>query len=233
MEKLIEQMQMDMTLQLFSPRTIKTYMWHVKNFTEYFDDSVDSLKEDDIRKYLYHIKLDKNYSAGSLTQAFSAIKFLYRETLKMPLSLTTLRGPRRIKTLPVVLSREEVKRIIEATEIRKNRLILMTIYSAGLRVGEATHLKVTDIDSKRMQIRVVQGKGKKDRYTLLSEPLLERLRDYWRYYRPKVWLFPGQDKNNPIHRSTVGRFFRIAKKKPGYINPQQPILSAIVLRPTF
>ena len=233
MEKLIEQMQMDLTIQLFSPRTIKTYMWHIKNFADYFDGRVEKLKEDDIRQYLYHIKVDRQFSAGSLSQAFSAIKFLYRETLKMPLSLTKLRGPRRTKTLPVVFSREEVKKLLEATETRRNRLILMTMYSAGLRIGEATHLKVTDIDSKRMQIRVTQGKGKKDRYTLLSGSLLNRLRDYWRYYRPTDWLFPGNDKKNPIHVSTVQRYFKRAKKKPGSISQPHPIPSAIVLRPIF
>lgn len=233
MEKLIEQMQMDLTIQLFSPRTIKTYMWHIKNFADYFDGRVEKLEEDDIRKYLYHIKVDRKFSAGSLAQAFSAIKFLYRETLKMPLSLAKLRGPRRMKTLPVVFSREEVKKLLEATETRRNRLILMTMYSAGLRLGEATHLKVTDIDSKRMQIRVTQGKGKKDRYTLLSESLLNRLRDYWRYYRPTDWLFTGNDKKHPIHVSTVQRSFKIAKKKPESINQPHPIHSVIVLRPIF
>ena len=96
----------------------------------------------------------------------------------MPLSMTMLRGPRRVKTLPVVLSRGEIKKILEATENRKNRLILMTLYSAVLRVSGATHLKVTDIDSSRIQIRVVQDRGNKDRYTLLSKPHLERLREY-------------------------------------------------------
>jgi integrase/recombinase XerD len=233
MEKLIEQMQMDMTLQLFSGATIKSYMRHIKNFTDYFGQSIEKLTEDDLRKYLYHIKVDKNYSSSSLTQAFSAIKFLYRETLKMPLSLTKLRGPKRVRSLPIVLSREEVKKILDSAENPKHRLILMTTYSAGLRVSETAHLTINDIDSSRMQIRVVQGKGKKDRYTLLSAPLLDKLRDYWRVYRPAIWLFPGKLPCQPIAVSTIQRIFKRAKKKPGSLSQPHPIPSVIALRPIF
>ena len=233
MEKLIEQMQMDMTLQLFSNATIKSYMRHVKHFTDYFGQSIEELKEDDLRKYLYHIKVDKNYSSSSLSQAFSAIKFLYRETLKMPLSLTKLRGPKQVRRLPIVLSSYEVKKILDSAENPKHRLILMTTYSAGLRVSETAHLTINDIDSSRMQIRVTQGKGKKDRYTLLSAPLLDKLRDYWRVYRPAIWLFPGKLPCQPVAVSTIQRIFQRAKKKPGSINLPRPIPSAIVLLPTF
>ena len=208
MEKLIAKMQQDMVIQNYSPRTIEAYMWHVDAFTKFFPQELDTIGEDEIRKYLYHAKAEKNFSASSMSQAFSAIKFLFRETLNMPVELKTVRGPRQPKRLPEVLSQEEIKKIFDAVENTKHQLILMTTYSAGLRLNEATHLKVSDIDSNRMLIRVEQGKGKKDRYTLLSEPLLPRLRDHWRHYRPRVWLFPGRDINKPIRETSVQKVFQ-------------------------
>jgi site-specific recombinase XerD len=213
MEKRIEDMRKDMALQHLSPRTVTTYLYHIRKFTEYFKGNVEGLKEDDLRDYLYHIKMEQGYSASSLSQAFSAIKFLYRETLKMPLTLGKLRGPRKTMKLPVVLSREEVKTIFEATENDKHRMILMVIYSGGLRVSEAAHLRVQDIDSSRMQIRVEQGKGKKDRYTLLSAQLLGKLREYWLTCRPKHWLFPAsRDTKTPIHVTAIQKTFYRSKK---------------------
>ncbi|MFQ6115117.1 MAG: tyrosine-type recombinase/integrase [bacterium] len=219
MEKLIEKMQQDMAIQNYSPRTIEAYLWHVKQFTQFYSQSLDNIGEEEIRKYLYHIKTVRNFSSSNLSQAFSAIKFLFRETLNMPVELKTLKGPRHPKKLPVVLSQDEVKQIFDAVGNLKHQLILMTTYSAGLRLSEATHLKVSDVDSKRMLIRVEQGKGKKDRYTLLSEPLLYRLRDYWRHYRPRFWLFPGNDPNKPISDTSVQRVFQRARQKAGIHKP--------------
>jgi integrase/recombinase XerD len=214
MEKRIEDMRKDMALQHLSPRTVTTYLYHIRKFTEYFKGNVEGLKEDDLRDYLYHVKVEKGYSASNLSQAFSAIKFLYRETLKMPLTLGKLRGPRKTMKLPVVLSREEVKTIFDATENVKHRMILMVIYSGGLRVSEAAHLRVQDIDSSRMQIRVEQGKGKKDRYTLLSAQLLGKLREYWLSCRPKHWLFPSnRNTKMPIHVTAIQKTFYRSKKK--------------------
>jgi integrase len=132
----------------------------------------------------------------------------------MPLTLGKLRGPRKALKLPVVMSREEVKALFEATEKDKYRLILMVIYSGGLRVSEASHLRVHDIDSSRMQIRVEQGKGKKDRYTLLSAQVLGQLREYWLTYRPKHWLFPSsRNTKTPIHVTAIQKAFYQSKKK--------------------
>jgi site-specific recombinase XerD len=121
--------------------------------------------------------------------------------------------PKTEHKLPIVLSTTEVKSIIEAPANLKHKTILMALYSTGCRLSEVTHLKVTDIDSKRMQVRVEQGKGKKDRYTLLSETLLITLRDYWRKYIPKTWLFFGYDKDNPLTVTSIQRAFKDAKKK--------------------
>ena len=219
MEKLIEKMQQDLLIQSYSPRTIEAYQWHVKQFTQFYSQNLDKLGEEEIRKYLYHIKTVKHYGSSNLSQAFSAIKFLYRETLKMPLELKTLKGPRHAHKLPVVLSGEEIKQIFAAVDNLKHQLLLMTIYSAGLRLSEGTHLIVNDVDSKRMLLRVEQGKGRKDRYTLLSELLLQRLRDYWRLYRPRIWLFPGHDPNKPICETSVQKVFQRARKRAGIRKP--------------
>jgi integrase/recombinase XerD len=125
-----------------------------------------------------------------------------------------LARPRGRKRLPEVLSRGEIRRLLDAVSNRKQRLMLMTTYSAGLRVSETAHLKVSDIDSQRMMIRVEQGKGKKDRYTLLSETLLTELRAYWRQYHPTYWLFAGTKPDRPYSARSIQQVFDRAKKKP-------------------
>ena len=220
MSSLIEQMHMDMVLRNFSPKTLKSYAWHIQQFQDFFaGQTVEDLGEEDIRRYLYHLKTEKKRSNSTLAQAFSALKFLYREVVKMPLTLTKLRGPKRIHRLPIVLSRDEVQSVLFAVDNHKHRLMLMTTYSAGLRVSETTHLRVSDIDSKRMMIRVEQGKGKKDRYTLLSKELLVRLREYWSYFRPKGWLFPGGNPQNPVNTATLQKVFQVARKRAGIVKP--------------
>jgi integrase/recombinase XerD len=213
MSNLSERAKMDMALRNFSPKTVKAYQSHLGYFSRYFNCDVEALGEDDIRKYLYHLKEEKKYSNSNLSQAFSAVKFLYKDVLKMPMTLSSLRGPKKIHRLPVVLSYDEVKRIFHVVKNPKHKTILMTTYSAGLRVSETSHLKIADIDSKRMQIRVEQGKGKKDRYTLLSKTLVDVLRDYWKMYRPSLWLFPSSRENKPIDVSTIQRVFKKALKE--------------------
>ena len=233
MEKLIEQMKMDLELQDYSSKTIKSYLWHIQDFSDYFKNSVSNVGEEDIRKYLYHLKQEKGYGRSYLSQAYSAIKFLYRETLQMPLSLSKLRGPRRMIKLPVVFSQEEIQHLFHATDNLKQKMILMVTYSGGLRVAETAQLRVEDIDSKRMEIRVRQGKGRKDRYTVLSEVVLKKLRLYWREYRPVEWLFPNKNGHGPINTSTIQRFFKESKKKPGFTRTLQFTPFATVLPRTF
>ena len=214
MGDLVEQMKMDMVLLSYSPKTIEAYTYHVGLFLKTLHKPAESVIEDDIRRYLYTMKTVKKAGQSNLSQAFSAIKFLYRSTLDMPLKLSDVKSVRRGRKLPVVLSGEEIKRLLHSTDNMKHRTILMTIYSAGLRLSEATHLRVSDIDSGRMQIRVEQGKGKKDRYTILSSVLLEQLRVYWRHYHPGIWLFPNRSEDRPLSEGTVQKVFHRAKKKP-------------------
>lgn len=198
MKSLLEKMQQDLVIQNYSPRTIELYKWHVKVFLTHFAKPAGQITDDDIRDYLFYVKAEKHYSVSNLAQSFSAIKFLFRQTVKMPLSLTSLKGPKRSRPLPLVLSKEEVKQVLGSIKNDKHRMLLELIYSAGLRLHEATHLKVTNIDSQRMTIHVQCGKGNKDRYTILSKVGLKDLRDYWKRYRPRTWLFPGRDVNKPI-----------------------------------
>ena len=220
MSKLVERMLMDMTLQNLSPKTIKAYSWHIKKFCEYFSKSAEELVEDDIRHYLYHLKAVEKCSSSHMAQAFSAIKYLYRNLLKMPVPLSSLRGPKKERRLPVVLSRAEVKRLIDSVSNDKHQLILKTIYSGGLRISEALCLRVSDIDSSRMVIRVDKGKGNKDRYTLLAKSLLDDLREYWLKDKPRTQLFPSNKlKDKPISQSTVQKAFSRAKKKAKIYKP--------------
>ena len=220
MSKLVEQMLMDMTLQNLSPKTIKAYSWHIRKFCGYYSKSPEELNEEDIRHYLYNLKTIEKCSSSNISQAYSAIKFMYRTILKMPMTLSKLKGPKREKKLPVVLSRSEVKRLLHSVENDKHQLILKTIYSGGMRVSEATHLCISDIDSSRMVIRINQGKGNQDRYTLLSKTLLEDLRRYWLTYKPRTWLFPAKRKvDSPIHESAVQKAFSLALKKSKIIKP--------------
>ena len=221
MENLVEQMKMDLTLLSYSPKTIIAYSYHVNLFLKTLQKPAESVIEDDIRRYLYRMKTEKKASQSNLSQAFSAIKFLYRSTLEMPLKLSDVKSVRRGKKMPVVLSGKEIKRLLSSVENIKHKTILMTIYAAGLRLSETTHLKVSNIDSGRMQIRVEQGKGKKYRYIFLSNVLLDQLRDYWCHYRPKIWLFENRNQDRPISEGTVQRIFHRAKKK--LISSSQPL----------
>ena len=215
MNELIRKMQQDMVIQNYSPRTVEAYLYHVKTFQAHIEKPLDQVTEDDIRSYLYHAKAVKKYSRSNLHQAFSAIKYLYRHTLPMPLKLSALKGPKRGRPLPVVLSTDEIQTLLNSIQNLKHRLLLMTIYSGGLRLNEATHLRVADIDSERMTIRIYQGKGNKDRYTLLSKILLDELRLYWLRDRPERWLFPGRNKDKPICDTSIQKAFQQARERTG------------------
>jgi site-specific recombinase XerD len=159
---------------------------------------------------------------GSVSIATSALRFLYKVTLKRDWGVEEIPMPKRPFKLPVILSREEVHQFLNSVEGIKHRAILMTIYATGLRISEATHLKVTDIDSQRMMLRVDQGKGRKDRYVMLSPRLLEILRAYWKVVRPKLWLFPGDLPGKPITRDAVGQACHKAHRASGVAKPITP-----------
>ncbi len=186
----------------YSEQTIKTYKMCFEEFINYYHKfDVGKIDELMIKAFLRYLVTERKVSVSYQNQAINAIKFYYERILGGQRKVYYIDRPRREKTLPTVLSEEEIILIINAVENIKHKAILMTIYSAGLRISEAINLKLKDIDSKRMQIRIEQSKGKKDRYTLLSTKTLEILRIYFLEYKPKIWLFEGQGGEQYSDRS--------------------------------
>lgn len=220
MTQLREQMLTDMQLKGLTPGTQKDYLREVTNLSKYFNKSPDELLEDEIKEYLLHLK-KKNLSDGTFRFYVAGIKFLYSTTLQREWIDNIKFGKRKIK-LPVVLDLSEVQALFSVTENIKHKAMLMIMYSSGLRIREVSKLKITDIDSKRMMVYVCEGKGGKDRYSILSETALECLRQYWREYRPKEWLFQGQKKDTHITKSSVYQIFCKAMKRAGITKPASP-----------
>lgn len=213
MTELRKQMQIDMEIRGYSPITIKYYLAHISNFAKHFNKSPDLLGDKEIREYLHYCIMEKHLSEGSVNTIHSALKFFYTKTLDREWRAEKLARIKERRRLPVVLSQSEVKAILDMTTNLKHKTILTTIYAAGLRVSEAAKLKIFDIDSNNMQIIVREGKGKKDRYTLLSELNLQLLREYWKRYKPETFLFPGKYSDAPITARSIQRIFEDAKNK--------------------
>ena len=169
----------------------------------YYHQSPEALGSQQIQAYQLYLTNERKLAPGSLCTIAAALRFLYHVTLKRDWALDDIPIPKKPLKLPVILSPEEIKHFLECVGSLKHRTLLTVAYAAGLRVSEATHLKVTDIDSQRMVIRVEQGKSQKDRYVMLSPRLLEELRTYWKVARPKLWLFPGDIAGRPITRDAV------------------------------
>lgn len=219
MGNLRDQMEMDMKLRRFSPKTISCYLACMKNVAVHFGRSPAELGDEEIRSYLHHLMEERKASQALISQSYSALKFFFEKTLLKEWNVSRIPRSRQRKKLPGVLSKQEVESIFSATRNLKHRAILMTVYSGGLRVREVSRLKVSDIDSGRMMIRVNEGKGLKDRYTLLGERNLEILRLYWSVYRPSEWLFPGRNPEEPISTSAIQRVFKASVHKAGIKKP--------------
>jgi site-specific recombinase XerD len=198
----------------YSQRSIDTYMHMLNALEEYHNTSIDEISIDQVKDFLQYSIGTKNLSVSYINQVISAVKILQKDVLGKEWESIRIKRPRRVKKLPVVLSKEEVKSLIETTRNLKHRTIFAVIYSAGLRISELISLRPSDIDSDRKQIRVL-GKGNKYRYTLLSENTLDMLRIYWRAYKPERYLFEGQVKGKPISHPTIQVVFRQAIKKTG------------------
>jgi site-specific recombinase XerD len=198
----------------YSPRSIETYVHLLGDLEEYHDLPLDEVSIDQVKDFLQYSIAEKNFSASYVNQVISAVRILQKDILGKEWDPIKIKRPRRPKRLPVVLSKQEVKSMIETTRNLKHRAILAMIYSAGLRISEVTFLQPSDIDSDRKQIRVL-GKGNKYRYTLLSENTLNMLRIYWRAYNPERYLFEGQKQGHPISKETIQSVFRHACAKAG------------------
>jgi integrase/recombinase XerD len=215
MTPLRQRMLDDMQMRNLTPNTREAYVRAVARFALHFNTPPDQLGTPEVRTYLLHLVKEGKASPSTFNQIRCALRFFYRVTLDREWVLDRIVCQKEQQTLPVVLSQEEVRQLFAAIRRLKTRALLMTIYAAGLRVSEVVHLQVSDIDSARMAIRVRQGKGRKDRYVMLSAKLLEVLREYWKGRRPPLWLFPGRDPNVPLNRKTVNHACRYAGRRAG------------------
>ena len=215
MGALRKQMDADLVVRGMAVRTREAYLGAVAGLAKYYGRRPDRIGEAEVQRYLLHLIQERKLAWASCNVVAQGLKFFYRVTLKRPEAQFGIPRARQPQKLPQILAPEEVARLIERTAHPKHRAILMTTYGAGLRLNELCHLKVSDIDSARMTLRVEQGKGAKDRYTLLSPRLLTELRRYWALYRPELWLFPGKDGAHPISDATVQKIFYRAKARAG------------------
>lgn len=202
-----------LSIKRYSHKTIKSYLNVLKIFLSDFPDrKPEDIKTHDIEQYINTMVLDKNISQAYQKVLVGAIKLFFNELLRKNFRLNYLYPDRSEKKLPIVLDKSEVQNLLSSIENLKHLTIISLIYSAGLRLGEVIEIKVNDIDSKRMMIKIVQGKGKKDRYVMLSEKLLLLLREYYKEYKPKVYLFEGQKADKYSSRS-VQAIFKSALNK--------------------
>ncbi len=204
----------DMTARRFKEKVQKDYVRHVRTFTEFLGRSPDTATSEDLRRFQLHMA-QQQIGAPTINAAIAALRFFFAVTLERPDVVRPLRVVNEPRRAPVVLSPEEVARLLQAAPGLKYKAALSVVYGAGLRVSEVAHLKVSDIDSQRMTLRVEQGKGQRDRYVMLSAHLLQLLREWWRVARPQVWLFPGQNPINPVTVRQINRAVAAAKDLAG------------------
>jgi integrase/recombinase XerD len=213
----------DMQIRNLAPLTQSAYLLQVSLFARHFGQSPERLGREAIRAYRLYLAQDKHLAASSISVAVAALRFFYTVTLKqawtVDADIPTCRLPQK---LPQVLSQKEVSQFLGAVESLKHRVILTVCYAAGLRVSEAVRLTPAAIDSRRMVIRVEEGKGRKDRYVMLSPKLLDILRDYWKATRPTEWLFPGDRPGRPITRFAVERVCQETRQRSDIIKPVTP-----------
>lgn len=208
-------MEQDLLIRGLSPKTQTAYLGAVVGLSKHYRRAPDPLSEQDVQAYLAYLVQDRELAWSSLSGTVHGLRFFYEVTLGRPRArfyIPTVKTPARH---PEILSRQEVARLLAALPNRKHRALLTTTDAAGLRVSEVLQLTIRDIDSERMTIRVAQGKGRTDRYTLLSARLLEELRGSWQVYRPTLWLFPTRGGSTPMNPSSAQRIYVKAKRRAG------------------
>ena len=213
MTNTITQYKKDLEIKGFSDRTVDSYLRHVRSYQDHLNRPIDPNPGEQVKDYFHYLLQTKGASRSYVHQSYSALKYFYTVTLGRGWDMEKIPRVRRVHKLPEILNHEEIRRLLAVTKNIKHKSMLMVTYSAGLRVSEAVALKLADIDSERMTIRVDQGKGKKDRYTILATSSLEFLRGYWRMYEPTQWLFEGQDPARHLSASSLQRAFSASKEK--------------------
>ena len=218
-----QRMTEDMQVRNLSRQTQASYVLQVSQFARYFNKSPAVLGPEEIRSYQIYLTNQKKLEASSIKVAVAALRFLYRVTLKRPWDFGEIvPSPKAPRTLPIILSPDEVVQFLGCIPNIKHRTILTACFAAGLRITEAVHLKPAAIDRRRMVIRIEEGKGRKDRYVMLSPKLLGVLSEYWWAVRPKVWLFPGDIPGQPITRHSVEKVCQAAHQRSGLSKPVTP-----------
>ena len=225
MTTLRQRMLEDMQVRNFSPHTQRSYVQQVSQFARHFQRSPDQLGPEEIRGYQLFLTNDRKLAVSSVLIAVAALRFLYTVTLNKDWRVEDIiPAPKKPQRLPIVLSPDEVLQFLECVPGLKHRAILTTCYAAGLRISEVLHLRPTDIDSRRMVIRVDQGKGQKDRYVMLSPKLLELLRTWWRVERSTTWLFPGDRPGQAMSKAAVEQACQKARRRCRISKPITPHL---------
>ncbi|MBI3189714.1 MAG: tyrosine-type recombinase/integrase, partial [Ignavibacteriales bacterium] len=203
-----------MRLRNYSHKTIKSYLSCLRSFVTYEKPKHPrEVTTEEMKRYLLFLIEEKKIAASTVNQVFNALRFLYVELYKLPFRLADLPRPKKARKLPDILSQEDVLDIFSKIENQKHKTIMMLVYSAGLRVGEVVRLKIEDIDSKRKMIHLRNAKGDKDRYTMLSDVILNQLRDYYKEYKPRDYLFEGQEGRKHIAERSVQQVFQDAVKR--------------------
>lgn len=215
MTPLRQRMLEDLQMRNMSKLTQRNYVQAVADFAKHFHQSPDKLNEQHVREYLLYLLNERKVAINTYNVARAGLRFFYAVTLGRPWTLEKLACAKSEKRLPVVLSRDEVGQLLESPKRLKTRVMLMTCYATGVRISELIALRVEDVDSKRMLIRVQQGKGRKDRYVTLPPRLLELLRQYWSRFRPTGLLFFGRKKERPLGSATVQHVFSRAGREAG------------------
>ncbi|MBS0201652.1 MAG: site-specific integrase [Planctomycetes bacterium] len=208
-------MSEDLALRNLSASTVKLYTYHVRRFGEFIGHSLDDATPEQIRSFQLHLIQVRKASWSAFNQTVCGLRFLYGTTLSRPWGVSMIPFGKRPKPLPAVLGSGEVDKLLSCVSSIKHRTLLLTLYAAGLRLGEATALQITDIDSARMMLRIARGKGNKERLVPLSPRLLEALREYWRHVRSTNYLFPGLSFDARLNATTIQKTCRFAAVKAG------------------
>ena len=214
-QEIIERYEKQLTIENYASQTIKSYISALKLFLEYISKlEINQITEKEIQNYLFYCKDKKTYSFSAMKQVIASIRYLYIKVLHRPVPESLFIKLKKPTTLPTVLSAKDISKIIFVTKNIKHKTMLLLIYSGGLRLGELLNLKIGDIDSESMKIHVKQGKGKKDRYIMLSKNALNLLRKYYKVYKPKEYIIEGQ-KGGKYSPKSVQSVFKAAIKKAG------------------
>lgn len=229
MTRLRKRMQEDLQLHGYAERTQEMYLRAVRQLAEHYHKSPDRITEQELRDYFLYAKNVRKWSRTASTIAVSGIKFFFEKTLRREWNTFDLVRPQREKRLPVILTQQEIRRILACVRFERNRICLLTIYSCGLRLREGCTLKVRNIDSQRMTVHVEKGKGNKDRYVPLPQRALAELRRYWKIHRNPIWLFPAAGRGGkhddfakaqrPTPHTNVQTAFKTALRKSGVNKP--------------